>query len=40
MSEEEFDYGDYDLEEDETAVPASEALDFPDVENQDEVAQS
>lgn len=36
MSDEDFVYGDYDLEEDVTPVPASEALDYPDVEQHDD----
>lgn len=36
MPEEEFEYGDYDLEEDVTPVPASEALPYPEVEAQDD----
>lgn len=35
MPAEEFDYGDYDLEEDVTPVPTSEALAYPDVEKND-----
>lgn len=33
---EDFQYGDYDLEEDVTPVPASEALDYPDVAQHDD----